>query len=268
MLDEHSMLWRHAGDARMLPFLSRAFLLQAAHPTIAAGLADHSAFGTDPFGRFRQSWWLVLRTLYAADGERVGAAVRQSHERISGVTATGRHYKALEPEAYFWVLATGFETVIVALARIGRPLSRAEQRQAYGETRELGGRFGLADRDMPRTLEGFYDWYAWMLAERIENNPTVRDVLATIRRPAPPGGFPAALWPLPRFAVAHLSWLTSVGTLAPRVRERLAIPWSAVHEAELSALAGAFRALSLLPASWCYLAPAREGFARRARITR
>lgn len=262
MLDERSVLWRYAGDARMLPFLGRAFLLQAAHPTIAAGLADHSSFQADPFSRLRQSWGLVLRTLYAADGERVGADVRERHRRIRGVTDDGRHYHALEPEAYFWVLASGFETVVATLARFARPMSAVEERRAYDETRELGRRFGLRDRDMPDTLERFQDWYAWMLAERIESTPTVRDVLATIGRPAPPSGFPGALWPLPRIPVAHLAWLSTVGTLPPRVRERLEIPWNGVREAELSALAHAFRALDVVPARWCYLAPAREAFGR------
>jgi uncharacterized protein (DUF2236 family) len=262
VLDEHSVLWRYAGDARMLPFLGRAFLLQAAHPTIAAGVADHSVFHEDPFGRLQQSWGLVLKTLYAADGERVGAEVRARHRRIRGVTQGGRHYHAFEPEAYFWVLASGFETIVVTVARFARPLSAAEERRAYDETRELGRRFGLRDRDMPDTLERFQDWYAWMLAERIENNPTVREVLDTVGRPAPPSGFPRALWPLPRIPAAHLAWLTTVGTLTPRVRERLEIPWNGVQEAELSAIAHAFRALDVVPARWCYLAPAREAFGR------
>jgi uncharacterized protein (DUF2236 family) len=262
VLDERSVLWRHAGDARMLPFLSRAFLLQAAHPTIAAGMADHSGFRTDPFGRFRQSWWLVLRTIYAPDGEQIGAAVRRGHERISGVTAAGRGYHAFEPEAYFWVLATGFDTVVSVLARVGRPLSLSDERRAYAETRELGLRFGLREQDMAPTLEGFRDWYAWVLTERLEDNPTVRDVLATIRRPAPPGGFPRIVWPLPRLAVGRLVWLTTIGTLPPQARDRLHIPWSATEAAQLSGLLGLFRILSLLPASWCRLPPAREGFAR------
>jgi uncharacterized protein (DUF2236 family) len=266
VLDERSVLWRHAGDARMLPFLTRAFLLQAAHPTIAAGMADHSAFRTDPFGRFRQSWGLVLRTLYAAEGERIGEDVRRSHERIAGVTPSGRRYHAFEPEAYFWVLATGFDTVTLVLARTGRPLSASDERRAYAETRALGLRFGLRQQDMPDTLERFRGWYARVLAERIEGNPTVHDVLATMRRPPPRRGVPRALWPVPRAAIGHLVRLTTIGTLQPPVRERLHIPWSATQQAQFSALMGVFRALSLLPARWCYLPPARDGFRRAARL--
>jgi uncharacterized protein (DUF2236 family) len=265
VLNERSVSWRYVGDVRILPFLGRAFLLQAAHPTIAAGVADHSIFKTDPFGRLQQSWGLVLNTLYAADGERVGAEVRAGHKCIKGVTADGRRYHAFEPEAYFWVLASGFETIVVTAERFGRPMTASEERRMYDETRELGRRFGLRDRDMPDTYGSFQGWYAWMLEERIENNRTVRDVLAVLRHPAPPKAFPGVLWPLPRTVAARLGWLTTVGTLTPRVRERLDITWNRVQEVELSAIARAFRTLDIVPTRWCYLAPAREAFARSKR---
>jgi len=261
-LDRTSVMWRYAGDARMLPFLGRAFLLQAAHPTIAAGVADHSNFKVDPFGRFRRSWGLVLDALYAPDSERVAAEIRASHRPIRGVRSDGRRYTAFEPEAYFWVLASGFETIVSAAQRFGRPFSAAEERLGYEETRELGRRLGLRERDMPDTHESFWEWYAWMLAERIDYNQTVRDVLAVLRRPNPPRGVPQVVWPLPRAAVAELGWLATVGTLPASVRARLRIPWSAIDEIRLRAIAQAFKLLNSAPASLFYLPPAREAFKR------
>ena len=261
-LDRTSVMWRYAGDARMLPFLGRAFLLQAAHPTIAAGVADHSNFKVDPFGRFRRSWGLVLDALYAPDSERVAAEIRASHKPIRGVRSDGRRYTAFEPEAYFWVLASGFETIVSAAQRFGRPFNSAEERRGYEETRELGRRLGLLERDMPASYESFQDWYAWMLAERIDDNQTVRDVLAVLRRPNPPRGVPAIVWPLPRAAVAELGWLATVGTLPASVRARLQIPWNVVDEIRLRAIAQAFKLLNAAPASLFYLPPAREAFKR------
>jgi uncharacterized protein (DUF2236 family) len=261
-LDRTSVMWRYAGDARMLPFLGRAFLLQAAHPTIAAGVADHSDFKVDPFGRFRRSWGLVLDALYAADSERVAAEIRASHKPIRGVRSDGRRYSAFEPEAYFWVLASGFETIVSSARRFGRPFSAAEERRGYEETRELGSRLGLRERDMPDAYESFQDWYAWMLAERIDDNQTVRDVLAVLRRPNPPRGVPAIVWPLPRVAVAELGWLATVGTLPASVRARLRIPWGPVDEIRLRAVAQAFKLLNAAPAGFFYLPPARAAFKR------
>jgi len=261
-LDRTSVMWRYAGDARMLPFLGRAFLLQAAHPTIAAGVAEHSNFKVDPFGRFRRSWGLVLDALYAADSKRVAAEIRASHRPIRGVRSDGRRYSAFEPEAYFWVLASGFETIVSVAQRFGRPFSAAEERRGYEETRELGRRLGLREPHMPDTYESFLEWYAWMLAERIGDNETVRDVLAVLRRPNPPRGVPAVAWPLPRAAVAELAWLGTVGTLPASVRARLQIPWSVVDEIRLRAIAQALKLLNAAPASLFYLPPAREAFKR------
>jgi uncharacterized protein (DUF2236 family) len=117
---------------------------------------------------------------------------------------------------------------------------------------------------MPTSLERFGEWYAWMLAERIEDSQTVRDVLATIRRPRPPIGFPERLWPGPRHLAARFGWLATVGTLPLEVRQQLGIPWSTIDAIELDVLACAYRGSRPIPASWYRLRPAREAFKRVA----
>ena len=56
----------------------------------------------------------------------------------------------------------------------------------YDETRELGRRFGLRDRDMPESLPAFREWYADIVENRLEDNPTVRDFLEVMSAPPPP----------------------------------------------------------------------------------
>jgi uncharacterized protein (DUF2236 family) len=261
MLDRNSVTWRYAGDARVLPFLGSAFLLQAAHPTIAAGVADYSNFKADPFGRFQHTYGRVLEAAYA-DDDRVAREVREAHRTIRGTKPDGTSYNAYEPEAYFWVLATGAVVMEEVGERFLRPMTAAEKQRAFEEGRELGRRFGLRDRDMPATKAEFDGWYDWMLAERIENNETVRDVVATVRRPNPPRGFPQAMWPLPRTVAARLAWLGTMGLLRPETRERLEIPWSRADDAQLAVVAAGSRAAARLPARLFYLPVAREAFAR------
>jgi uncharacterized protein (DUF2236 family) len=264
MLDQSSVIWRYAGDARLVPFLGRVFLLHAAHPTIGAGVMDHSTFKSDPFGRLQHSWGRVLETLYAADGERIGAEVRAAHKQIKGTKPDGTRYHAYEPEASFWVLASGYETIVATARRIMRPMHPSDEARAYDETRELGRRFGLRDRDMPETLEEFNAWYGWMLAERLESNETVRDVFRVLKRPNPPQGLPELLWSLPRPLAARLGWLTTIGTLPPGLRERFDVGWGRADELQLAAIVRAFKALNAAPAHWFYLPTAREAFARTA----
>jgi len=262
VLDERSVIWRYAGDVRGLLFLGRAFLLQVMHPTIGAGVGEHSNFKTDPWGRLHTSFDLVLRTIYGPQGERTGAEVRAAHKTIKGVGAGGRRYSAYEPEAYFWVLATGVDSVLAGAGRWFPALAPAEERRAYDETRELGRRFGLRDRDMPEDLTAFREWYATIVEERLEDNPTVRDFLEVISAPAPPRAFPRQLWPPLRLLGGHAGWLMTVGTAPAGVRDRLELPWSRTQEAELSALSRALRTFEAMPARLRYLPPAREAFAR------
>ena len=53
-----------------------------------------------------------------------GRAMRAMHQRIKGIASDGRHYHALEPEAYAWVHATLAETIAGSHARFGRPQAR------------------------------------------------------------------------------------------------------------------------------------------------
>src|SRR5256884_9866425 len=51
-----SITWRRASDARLLIAAGYALLLQVSHPTVGAGVSEHSEFRRDPWGR-------LLRTL-------------------------------------------------------------------------------------------------------------------------------------------------------------------------------------------------------------
>jgi uncharacterized protein (DUF2236 family) len=43
-----TITWRRAGDARVLIAAGYALLLQVAHPTVGAGVSEHSQFQRDP----------------------------------------------------------------------------------------------------------------------------------------------------------------------------------------------------------------------------
>lgn len=53
----------------------------------------------------------------------------------------------------------------------------------------------------------------------------------------------------------------TIGTLPPRARDLLGLPWSRSDETYLKVAAVTVRALGVIPARWRYLPPAREGFA-------
>lgn len=245
-----SIAWRRAGD----PFLplagGYALLLQVAHPTVGAGVSEHSQFRLDPWGRLRRTLDYTHTMIYGgpcAAGE-MGRRIRAAHRQIRGVAPDGRAYRALEPEAYAWVHATLAEAIVTAHGRFGRPFTRSQRDQLWLQWRALGRLLGIRARDLPADWPSFRAYFEEMTANRLEHTAAVDEVLAALARPAPPGRGWAweATWTLARPPLGRALRVAGVGLLSPRLRHRLAIPWSAADELQLHALAAALRPASLL----------------------
>src|SRR5437764_2499574 len=121
-----SVTWRYASDARAMLGAGAALLLQVSHPTVAAGVREHSEFERDPWGRLLRTLDFVNLLIYGGPeaAARTGRALREMHRRIKGVDPDGKRYHALEPEAYAWVHATLAEVIVRAHRLFGRRLSR------------------------------------------------------------------------------------------------------------------------------------------------
>src|SRR4051812_8015039 len=101
MLGPGSATWRHAADWRLLLGSGRALVLQVAHPTVGAGVADHSDFRRRPWQRLRRSVDSLMVQAYG--GSRLhdeAKRLRNLHKHFTGVDERGRPYSALDPDAY------------------------------------------------------------------------------------------------------------------------------------------------------------------------
>jgi uncharacterized protein (DUF2236 family) len=100
----------------------RALLLQSLHPRAMAGVAQHSAYRTDPWGRLQRTAEFLVRTSFgsAAQAEQACAMVRRVHERVVGTTADGEPYAANDPWLMAWVHACEVESFLVSNQRYGR----------------------------------------------------------------------------------------------------------------------------------------------------
>src|SRR4051812_9762456 len=152
-----SIVWRYASDARgLITGAGVALLLQVAHPTVAAGVREHSDFERDPWGRLWRTLDFVNLLVYGGPeaAARTGRRLREMHRSIKGVDPHGRGYHALEPEAYAWVHATLCDAILGSHRLFGQRMRPDEVARFYDEWRGLRGPLGGRGHDPPPARGG------------------------------------------------------------------------------------------------------------------
>ncbi len=113
----------------MFPGGLAALLLQSLHPLAMAGVAGHSGYKGDPWGRLqRTSHYLAVTTFgTVADAEQAIAHVRSVHRRVRGTDHRGRPYAADDPHLLRWVHVAEIWSFLAAFqAYAATPLTDAE----------------------------------------------------------------------------------------------------------------------------------------------
>lgn len=116
-------------DAAMFVGGLRALLLQALHPLAMAGVAEHSDYRRDPWGRLQRTADFLAATTFgpADEAERAVARVRAVHRHVHGVAPDGRRYAADDPHLLRWVHLAEVDSFLAAHQRFGAsPLADAE----------------------------------------------------------------------------------------------------------------------------------------------
>lgn len=249
-----SIAWRYASDARTLMGAGAALILQVAHPTVAAGVREHSNFQRDPWGRLLRTLDFTNLLLYGGPeaARLTGERLREMHKRIKGIAPDGRRYHALEPEAYAWVHATLAWVIVDAHRLFGRRMRRDQIDRFYDEWRDLGGLLHVRERDLPPTWDAFSEYVDRMVAERLEDNDVVRTVLRTLTAPSQPPApwLPDAAWRVLRLPAARTLELSTAALLPSDLRARVGLALSERDRVEVGLL-GALsrRATPVMPAA-------------------
>ncbi|MGZ8802453.1 MAG: oxygenase MpaB family protein [Mycobacterium sp.] len=205
------------GDASMFVGGLRALLLQSLHPLAMAGVAEHSDYRGDPWGRLaRTSTFLAVTTFgTSTDAQRAVDRVRGIHTRVRGTAADGRPYQATDPHLLEWVHIAEVDSFLHAHQLYGAaPLDRQGRDDYVADTARVAMALGVPDP--PRTeLE---------LAERIDAYRPELESTAAAREAA---RFLLLTPPLPLIARAPYAVLatTSVAMLPPWARAPLRLPY-------------------------------------------
>ncbi len=225
----------------------RAILMQFAHPLVARGVAEHSAFRAEAFGGWRRLHRTLGAMLALTFGDRVEAQraadrINAIHERVdgrlphaAGPFAAGTPYTACDPALLAWVHATLVDSFLLAYELYVRRLSPAERDDYCAESAQIEGLLRIPAGALPRTAQALESYVAGRLAS---GEIRVTDTARTLARGIlyPPMSAPA--WPA--LAVMRLA---ATGLLPPALRDEYGFPWNARRAATLRASTAAIRTL-------------------------
>ncbi len=111
----------------------RALLFQSLHPLAMAGVATHSDYKADPWGRLQRTADFLAATTFgpATEAQRAVDMVKRVHTRVVGTADDGRPYSANDPHLLKWVHIAEIDSFLAAHAKFGEIELSPEQRDGY-----------------------------------------------------------------------------------------------------------------------------------------
>ncbi|GAA1837836.1 oxygenase MpaB family protein [Pseudonocardia ailaonensis] len=213
------------GDASMFVGGLRALLLQSLHPLAMAGVAGHSGYRGDPWGRLaRTSYFLAATTFGPADlADETIDRIKAVHSRVRGTAPDGREYSAGDPHLLEWVHIAEIDSFLRAHQRYGRaPLTPAECDGYVADTARVAHELGVtAPPTTVAELDARLDAFRPELAGTPEARSAAKFLLLD-----PPLALPARA-PYALLAAA------AVGLLPRWARRPLQLPYLPLAEATL-----------------------------------
>ena len=179
-----SIVWRVNRD-RSFPLAGmRALMVQALHPLAMAGVAQHSDWRRDPFGRLAATSGYVLTVTYGdrAAAERAAARVREVHRHVRGTDPETRlPYAAEDPDLLLWVHAALVESIVTIVQRYGRGLDEAEADRYVSEMVPFAEIVGVPAAMVPTSVAALHEYLRSV--ELVQITPAARVAIAVVIDP-------------------------------------------------------------------------------------
>ncbi len=207
-----SVVWRVNRD-RTFPLAGmRSLMVQALHPLAMAGVAQHSTWKQDPFGRLAATSSYVLTTTYGDTASALAAAdwVRKIHQHVKGVDPETRlPYSAEDPDLLLWVHAGMVDSIVTVVQRYGRALSDAEADAYVREMVRFAEIVGVPEDQVPATVASLRGYIESVDLRRA--TPAAKEAIAIVLDPPGLDADLRELW--------HDLGQVAVGTLPGWARE-------------------------------------------------
>ena len=179
-----SVVWRLHRDRSFPVAAIRSLMLQALHPLTMAGVAQHSDWRRDPFGRLAATSGYVLTVTYGAraDAEAAAMRVRAVHRHVRGVDdVTGLPYSADDPALLLWVHAAMVDSVVCVAERYGRRLESGDADRYVGEMVPFAAIVGVPEELVPRSVRELTGYLSSV--GLLQATPAARDAIGFVLDP-------------------------------------------------------------------------------------
>jgi uncharacterized protein (DUF2236 family) len=207
-----SLAWRVHRD-RSFPLAAiRSLMVQALHPLAMAGVAQHSDWKRDPFGRLAATGGYILTVTYGdtAAAESAAARVRAIHTHVRGTDGvTGLDYKAEDPDLLLWVHAGMVDSIAQVVQRYGRGLTPDEADRYVAEMVRFAEIVGVPRERVPSTAQAMREYID--TTELRQATPAAQDAIGVVLDPPQLSDDLRELW--------HDVGQVAIGTLPPWARE-------------------------------------------------
>jgi len=179
-----SIVWRVHRD-RSFPLAGmRALMVQALHPLAMAGVAQHSDWQRDPFGRLAATSGYVLTVTYGdiASANEAAARVRAVHKHVRGTDPeTGLPYAAEDPDLLLWIHAALVESIMTIVQRYGRGLDPADGDRYVAEMVPFAEIVGVPGDMVPRSAGALVEYLR--SGELVRITQAAREAIAVVLDP-------------------------------------------------------------------------------------
>src|SRR5207249_11723682 len=176
-----SMVWRVNRD-RSFPLAGmRSLMVQALHPLAMAGVAQHSNWRQDPFGRLAATSSYLLTTTYGDSASALAAAawVRKIHTHVRGIDPeTGLPYSAEDPSLLLWVHAGMVESIVSVVQRYGRVLDAGDADRYAADLVRFAEIVGVPAEQVPATVDSLRKYIDSVELRRA--TPAARDAIGVV----------------------------------------------------------------------------------------
>lgn len=172
-----SITWRIHSDPAMLIGGIRALFQQALHPQAMAGVAEHSNFREDAWGRLQRTGDYVSTLTFGkpAEANLLAARVRKIHD----------HLGLADPKLLLWVHMSMVDSFLDVAVRSGLELTSQEQDQYLNEMVLFAELVGISGKDVPKSVTEMQNYFKDISPELSASDDAKRAALFLTIPPLP-----------------------------------------------------------------------------------